>query len=228
MKQIFILRPIFVSSPERRQPTRHEHVQDDPNGPQVRREGRVAAPHHLRGHELKSAAHVDRERVVRAVGDVSRKTKVDDLETLSRPDAVRASSRSARWRRWGSGVRIPAGWIPVSGFAVTARKGCCQDDVLRLQVQVDDPLGVDEVDGPEDLPGEVPTFRLGQFVVGGRDVLEQLATAEVLGQDNWLLLALEVVHESNDEVLKILSVYLGVISRFFKLAAPLSIVLGNL
>ena len=78
-----------------------------------------------------------------------------------------------------------------------------EDDILRLQIEVDDPLGVDEVDCPENLSRKVAALRFGQLVIGRRNVFEQFAAAEIFGQNDRLLLALEVVHESDDELLEV-------------------------
>ena len=67
----------------------------------------------------------------------------------------------------------------------TGKKSC-----LRFQIEVEDALGVDELDAAEDLSEEVPALGLGQLVVLGRDALEELAALEVLGQQHALLLAL--------------------------------------
>ncbi len=52
------------------------------------------------------------------------------------------------------------------------------DDVLRLEVEVDDALGVHELDAAQDLPEEVAALGLRQRVVSRGDALEQLAALQ--------------------------------------------------
>ena len=160
----------------------------------------MTAPHHFRRHELQRAAHVDRDRVEIAVRDVSRQPEVDNLEAFARrSDAVRASSRLRRRRRRRSGVRVTA---RVRSVLAASGEGCREHDVLRLQVEVDDPAGVDEVDRSKDLSGKVSTLRFGQFVVGRRNVFEEFAAAKVFGQNHRLLLAFKIVDVFYHKILK--------------------------
>ena len=48
------------------------------------------------------------------------------------------------------------------------------------------------------LPEEISAFSFGELVVLGGYALEQLSSLQVLGQDDALLLALEVVGKVND------------------------------
>jgi len=79
-----------------------------------------------------------------------------------------------------------------------------EDDVLRLEVEVDDLALVDEIDALEDLDGEVSALGLRQDVVWRRDPLEELTPGQELGQDDRLLVTLEVVEEPDDVVVLLL------------------------
>ena len=94
---------------------------------------------------------------------------------------------------------VPVGGIPISSFcAVSCWERARQHDVLRLQVEVDDSLLVDELDPLEDLDGEVSALGLRQDVGGRRNPLKQLSAGEVLGQDDGLEVTLVVVEELDD------------------------------
>ncbi len=121
--------------------------------------------------------------------------EVDDLEL------VNAARRARHGRRGGDGggggpplaALAPAAASAVALSAGGRRRRLDEDDVLRLQVEVKDPLRVYELHAAQDLPEEVPALGLRQLVVLGGYTLEELAALEVLRQQHALLLALKCV-----------------------------------
>ena len=146
----------------------------------------MGTAHDLRRHELQGAAHGDGD-AVGVEAEFLGQAEVDDFESVDGMDA---------WTgRTEHGAGGPAALAQSLAFvdAGTAVERRHEHDVLRLHVQVEDPLGMDEFDAFDDLSEKVSAFGFGESVILGGDPLEEFAAFEVFSQNDALFFAFEVI-----------------------------------